>query len=55
MVARLLGRFLWTRAEVRPGHVVKNPGVIAVVQVDTTGMKAARWRYYIMSDLFERV
>ena len=55
MVAKLLGKFLWTRAEVRPGHVVKKPAVMAVVQVDTMGLKAARWRNYIMSDLVERV
>ena len=40
-MARLLGKFFRTRAELRPGHVVKKPAVIAVVQVDTTGMKAS--------------
>ena len=44
-VTRLLGKFLWTREEVRPGHVVKKPEVMAVVQVDTTGLKADQWRY----------
>ena len=34
----------WTRVELRPGHVVKKPAVIA-----------AQWRYSIMSDLVERV
>ena len=48
-------KFLRTRAEVRPGHVVKKPVVMAVVQVDTTGLKSALWRYFIMSDLVERV
>ena len=54
-MARLLGKYLRTRAEVRPGHVVKKPAVMAVVQVDTTGLKADRRRYCIMSDLVERV
>ena len=40
-VARLLGKFFRTRAELRPGHVVKKPAVIAVVQVDKTGLMAA--------------
>ena len=55
MVARLLGKCLRTRAEVRTGHDVKKPTVMVVVQVDKTGMKAPRWRYCIMSDLVERV
>ena len=54
-VARLLGKCFRTRAELRPGHVVKEPAVIAVVQVDTTVPKADRWKYCIMSDLVERV
>ena len=44
-----------TRVDARPGHVVKKPAVIAVVHDDTTGLKAALWRYCIMSDLVERV
>ena len=39
-VARILGKCLQTRAELRPVHVVKKPAMIAVVQVDTTGLKA---------------
>ena len=39
----------------RPGHVVKKPAVIAVVHDDTTGIKAALWRYCIIFDLVERV
>ena len=54
-VAMLLGKFFRTRADARPGHVVKKPAVIAVVHDDTTVMKAALWRYCIMSDLVERV
>ena len=54
-VARLLGKCLRTRADVRPGHVVKKPEVMVAVQVDTTGLKADRWRYWTMSDLVERV
>ena len=46
---------LRTRAEVRPGRVLKKPAVMSVVQVDTTGLKAALWRYCMMSDLVERV
>ena len=44
-----------TRAEVRPGHVVKKPAVMALFQVDTAGLKADRWRYCMMSDLVESV
>ena len=54
-MARLLGKCLRTRAEVNPGHVVKKPEVMAAVQVDTTGLKADRWRYWKMSDLVESV
>ena len=39
----------------RPGHVVNNSEVMAAVQVDTTGLKADRWRYWTMSDLVEIV
>ena len=41
--------------EVRPGHVVKKPEVMAAVQVETTGLKSDRWRYWTMSELVERV
>ena len=54
-VAMLLGKCFWTRAEVRPCHVVKKPAVILVVRDDTTGLKDALWRYCMMSDLVERV
>ena len=54
-VARLLGKCLCTRAEVRPGHMVKKPAVMAVVQVVSTGLKPSRWRYCIMFDLVDRV
>ena len=54
-VAMLFGKCFRTRADVRPGHVVKKPAVIAVVHDDNTGLKAALWRYYMMSDLVERV
>ena len=53
MVERLLGKCLRKRAEFIPGHVVEKTEVIAVVQVDTTGMKSNRWRYWTMSDLVE--
>ena len=39
-VARILGKCLRTIAEVRPGHVVKKPEVMAAVQVNTTGLEA---------------
>ena len=39
-VAMILGKKFRTREELRPGHVVKKPAVITVVQVDTTGLKA---------------
>ena len=38
-----------------PGHVVKKLAVIAVVHDDTTGLKAAMWRYSMMSALVKRV
>ena len=38
MVAMLLGKCFRKRAELRPGHLVKKPAVIAVVHVDTTGL-----------------
>ena len=55
VVDMLLGNFFRTRAEVRPGHVVKKPAVIVVVHDDTTGLKDALWRHCMMSDLVERV
>ena len=36
-----MGKTFRTRAELIPVHVVKKPAVIVVVQVDTTGLKAA--------------
>ena len=54
-VVMILGKCFRTRADVRPGHVVKKPTVIAVFHVDTMGLKADLWRYCIMSDLVERV
>ena len=38
-----------------PGHVVKKPVVIEVVYDDTTGLKAALWKYFMMYDLVDRV
>ena len=54
-VAMILGKCFRTRADVRLGHVVKKPAVIAVVHDDTTGMKAALWRYCMISELLDRV
>ena len=54
-VAILLGKCFRTRVGLRPGHVVKKPAVIAVVHDATIGLKAALWRYCMMSDLVERV
>ena len=54
-VAMLLGKCFWTRSDVRPGHVVKKPAVIAVVYDDKKGTKADLWRYFMMSDLVDRV
>ena len=51
----ILSKFFRARAEVRPGHVVKKTAVFAAVRDDTTGLKAALWRYCIMADLVERV
>ena len=54
-VAVLLSNFFRTRAELRPGRVLKKPAVVAVVHVETTGLKASWWRYCIISDLVARV
>ena len=54
-VAMLLGKCFRTRADVRPGHVVKKPAVIMVVHDVTTGLRAYLCRYCMMSDLVERV
>ena len=54
-VAMLLGKCFGTRAELRPGHVVKKPAVIAVVHDDTTGLKASLCSYCMMYDLVERL
>ena len=51
-VARDLGRFLRTKSEVSPGQVAKNPELMACVQVLTTGLKAARCRYWTRSAFF---
>ena len=50
-----MGKCFRTRADVRPVHVVKKPAVIAVVHVETAGLKADWWRYCIRSDLVERI
>ena len=54
-VAMILGNFFRTRADVSPGNVVKKPAVIAVVHDGKTGLKAALWRYFMMSALVKRV
>ena len=54
-VAMFLGKYFQTRAGVILVHVVKKPAVISVVYDETTGLKAALWRYCMMSDLAERV
>jgi hypothetical protein len=48
-VARDLGRCLRTRAEVKPGQVVKKPASMAAVQVLVAGLKHARYRYVTKS------
>ena len=53
-VAMILGKCFRTRADVRPGHMVNKPAVIAVLHDDTTGLNDALWRYCMMSDLVER-
>ena len=54
-VAMLLGKFFRTRGDVRLGLMVKKPAVITVYHDETMGLKAALWRYCMMSDLVERV
>jgi len=48
-VAINLGRYLWTNVEVSPGLVVKSPESMVCVQVWTTGLRVARWRYVTSS------
>ena len=48
-VAREGARCLRTRAEVRPGHVWKNPASIALHHVSGVGLKAAAWRKVMRS------
>ena len=50
-----MGKCLRIREEVSPYHVVKKPEAMTVVQVNTIGLKADRWRYWTMSDLVESV
>ena len=52
-MARLLGKCLWKRAEVSPGHVVKKPELMAAVQINTKVLKDDQWRYWTMFDLVE--
>ena len=54
-VAIVLGKYLWKRTEVSPGHVVKKPEVMAAVQVNTTVLKDDRWSYWTILDLVESV
>ena len=48
-VAIDLGRCFLTRSDVSPGHVVKKPSSMALIQVDGTGLKAAWCRYITKS------
>ena len=48
-VAKDLGRCLRTKLEVRPVQVAKKPESMACVHVLTTGLKAARCRYWTRS------
>ena len=50
-----MGKCLRTRVEVNPGHVVKNPELMAAVQVNTTGLKSDIWKYWTMYDLVDIV
>ena len=50
-----MGKCFQTRADVSLVHVVKKPGLIAVVHDDTTGLNADLWRYCMMLDVVERV
>ena len=39
------GRYLETRIAERPGHDVKWPSLMALMNVDLTVLKAAAWKY----------
>ena len=45
IVATESGRKRATASAVRCGQVAKNPALIALIQVDLHGLKAALWRY----------
>ena len=49
VVASDLRRCFLTRSAVRPGQVVKKPALMAAIQVEGTGLKAALCRYVTMS------
>jgi hypothetical protein len=43
------GKYLCTAFTDNPGHVVKFPALIVLVQVSSTGWPADVWRYLIVS------
>ena len=45
------GRCLEMRLAERPDHNLKWPGLMAVMKVDLTGLKAATWKYFSSSRL----
>jgi len=46
VVAVDLGRYLWMRFAVSPGHVSNLPASMTLIQVERTGLKVALWRYF---------
>ena len=48
-VAMIFGKCARTSLLVRPGHVLKNPVLMAAIHVLGTGLNHALWRYNNMS------
>ena len=45
------GRCLEIMLAESPGHDVKWPRLMALINVDLTGLKAAAWKYWVSSSL----
>ena len=52
MAASDVCRFFFTNSEVRSGHELKNPALIALIHVDLTRLNAALRRYVTVSCFF---
>ena len=53
-VATDLGRYLHTFSAMSSGHMVKCPLLMALIQVEGTGLKHAEWRNCMSSDVVDK-